>query len=135
MDEHPWGDFRETLARTWAMVRSGGMALIGERYWRTDPDPDYLDFMGFGPDHHATHAGNVALAVKESFTPMYACTACEDEIDHHEGLCLRSVERFLRANPGDTHAAAFRERVRKLRDAYLKWGRDSVGFGVYLLLK
>jgi len=135
MNARPFGDFRETLRRAWAMVRSGGLVLVGERYWLGPPDPDYLDFLGIGPDSNGSHADNVALAVAESFTPIYIAAASCDEIDHYEGACMCSVERFLRANPGDSHADAFRERVRKWRDAYLRWGRDGVGFGLYLLLK
>ena len=135
LNTRPFGDLQETLRQAWVMVRSGGMALFGTSTWRREPDPDYLDFLGAGPDTYATHADTVALAVAEGFTPVYVTGVREDEIDHYEGMCTRSVERFLRANPGDPHAPAFREHVRKWRDAYLRWGRDAVGFGLYLLLK
>ncbi|TNF25106.1 MAG: methyltransferase domain-containing protein [Deltaproteobacteria bacterium] len=135
MGARPFGDFRGTLAQTWPMVRSGGMLLVGDTYWRQEPDPDYLDALGIGPDSNVSHAENVALAVAESFTPLYCVAAGHAEIDHYEGMCNRSVERFLRASPGDSHADAFREYVRHWRDAYLKWGRAAVGYGLYLLLK
>lgn len=135
MNARPFGDYRETLRRTWPMVRSGGLLLVGERYWRHDPDPDYLDALGIGPESNGTHADNVALALAESFTPLYVVASSHEEIDHYEGMCTRAVERFLRASPGDGHSDAFREHVRHWRDAYLRWGRDAVGFGVYLLLK
>jgi len=135
MNTRPFGDFQETLRQAWIMVRSGGMALIGEKFWRGEPEIDYLDILGAGPDTFSTHAGNVALAVAEGFTPMYTTAVTQDELDHYEGMCSLSVERFLRANPGDAHAGAFREHVRRWRDAYLRWGRDSVGFGIYVLLK
>jgi len=135
LGSRPFGDFAGTLAQTWPMVRSGGLLLVGDSYWRREPAPDYLDALGIGPDNNASHADNVALTVAESFTPLYCVAASHEEIDHYEGMCTRAVERFLRANPGDTHADAFREFVRHWRDAYLKWGRAAVGFGVYVLLK
>lgn len=132
----PYGDLRETLAKSWAMVRSGGQLLLGEWHWvDREPDPNYIDFLGCGEDAYETHEGVVALAVKEGFTPVYATTAARDEIDHYEGLSTLAVERWLRGNPGDPHANAIRERSRKWRDAYLKWGRYELGFGMYLLLK
>lgn len=135
IDAAPFGDLPETIRRTWALVRSGGVVLLGQRFWVREPHPDYLELLGVGPDTYCTHADLVALAVSEGFTPLYAVTSSVDEMDHHEGMAIRAIERFLRASPGDTHAAAFRERVRRWRDGYLKWGRDTLAFGLYVLLK
>jgi hypothetical protein len=132
----PFGDLRETFARAWAMVHTGGQLLLGEYHWMDDePDPDYIDFLGCGEDAFSTHEDVVALGVKEDFTPTYQTTATRDEIDHYESLSTLAAERWLRGNPGDAHAAAVRERARKWRDAYLKWGRYELGFGLYLVLK
>lgn len=136
INNRPYGDLRETFARSWAMVRTGGQLLLGEWHWTDDePNPDYIDFLGCGEDAYCTHDQVVALGVKEDFTPMYATTATRDEIDHYEGLSTLAAERWLRGNPGDPHAGAVRERSRKWRDAYLKWGRYELGFGLYLFLK
>jgi len=132
----PYGDLRETLAKSWAMVRTGGQLLLGEWHWTDDePNADYMDFLGCGEDAYCTHDQVVALGVKEDFTPMYQNTATRDEMDHYEGLSTLATERWIRGNPGDPHAGAIRERSRKWRDAYLKWGRYELGFGLYLFLK
>lgn len=136
INSRPFGDLRETFARAWAMVRTGGQLLLGEHHWADDePNPDYIDFLGCGEDAYSTHDQVVALGVKEDFTPMYTTTATRDEIDHYEGLSTWAIERWLRHNPGDPHVGAIRERSRKWRDAYLKWGRYELGFGLYLFLK
>ncbi|MFO0747108.1 MAG: class I SAM-dependent methyltransferase [Myxococcota bacterium] len=136
LGSRPYGDLAETLRRAWAMVRTGGHLLLGEWHWTsTEPDPDYIDFLGCGTDAYETHSGVVAMAAKEAFTPIYMVTASVDEIDHYESLSTCSIERWLRSNPGDVHAGAIRERSRKWRDAYLEWGRHELGFGLYLLLK
>lgn len=136
MANRPYGDLRETFARCWAMVRTGGQLLLGEYHWTDDePEPDYIDFLGCGPDSYSTHDGVVQLGVKEDFTPLYQATATRDEIDHYESLGTLSAERWLRSNPGDQYAGPIRERARAWRDAYLKWGRFELGFGVYLFLK
>lgn len=136
MASRPFGDLAETLRRAWAMVRTGGHLLLGEWHWTsTEPEPSYIDFLGCGTDAYETHAGVVAMATKEAFTPIYATTAAVDEIDHYESQSTCSIERWLRSNPGDAHASAIRERSRKWRDAYLRWGRHELGFGLYLFLK
>jgi SAM-dependent methyltransferase len=136
MGARPYGDTRETLARSWAMVRTGGLLLLGEWHWNDpEPDPDYIDFLGCGPDAYLLHEEIVALGRKEDFTPLYQTTAMRDEIDHYEGQSSWAVERWLRAHPGDPHATQIRDRSRKWRDAYLKWGRYELGFGLYLFRK
>jgi len=136
INSRPFGDLRETLRRSWAMVRTGGHLLVGEWHWTSDdPDPAYIDFLGCGTDAYETHPGIVAMATKESFTPIYLCTSGLDEIDHYEALSMASIERWLRFNPGDVHAGAIRERSRKWRDAFVQWGRIELGFGLYLFLK
>lgn len=132
----PFGDLRETFARSWAMVRTGGLLLLGEWHWNdSELDYDYLESLGCSEETYLTHDDLIALAVKEDFTPMYAGTASRQDIDHYESQTMLAVERWLRANPGDPFAAAIRERARKWRDAYLKWGRYELGFGLYLFLK
>jgi ubiquinone/menaquinone biosynthesis C-methylase UbiE len=136
LGSRPYGDLRETLAKAWAMVHTGGQLLLGEWHWTDDdPSPEYMDFLGVGQDSYCTHDQVVALGVKEHFTPMYATTATRDEIDHYEGLATLAAERWLRGNPGDPHAGAVRERSRKWRDAFLRWGRFELGYGLYLFLK
>jgi SAM-dependent methyltransferase len=136
MGARPYGDTRETLARAWAMVRTGGHLLLGEWHWNDpEPDPDYIDFLGCGLDAYLLHEDIVALGVKEDFTPLYQTTAMRDELDHYEAQSCWAVERWLRANPGDPHAGQLRDRSRKWRDAYLKWGRFELGFGLYLFRK
>ena len=133
---HPYGNLSETMTRAWALVRSGGMFLFADWHWlASEPSADYIDFLGCGVDTYETHEGLVALGQKEAFTPMYLTTASRDEIDHYESQANWSIERWLRANPGDARALAVRERSRKWRDAYLQWGRRDLGYGLYLFLK
>lgn len=54
---------------------------------------------------------------------------------HYEGLYCLSMESFVRDHPQDPDAAPFRERIRAWRDAYRRWGRDTLGFGYYLFCK
>lgn len=132
----PFGELRETLARAWAMVRTGGLLVLGEWHWNdVELELDYLDFLGCSEETYVTHDQLIELAVKEAFTPLYAGTASRHDIDHYESQAMLAVERWLRANPGDPFGPAIRERARKWRDAYLKWGRYELGFGLYLFLK
>jgi ubiquinone/menaquinone biosynthesis C-methylase UbiE len=132
----PFGDLETTLQRLWAIVRSGGLVLLGLHHWTdAEPEPDYLDVLGCGPDANPTHEGVFERAIAEDFTPIYAVTASRDDMDHYEGVGLWSAERWLRANPSDPDVREVRQRLHGMRDAWVRWGRFELGFGLYLLLK
>src|SRR4029079_15707774 len=119
--------------KTW--TRSGGYILIGESYLRARPHAEYLALLG-GPDSQfLDHRGNVQAGIEAGLVPMHATTASLDEWDEYEWKYSRAIERYLREQPDDPDAKAMRERSRRWRDAYLKWGRDVLGFAVYLFYR
>ena len=61
--------------------------------------------------------------------------ADSDDLDHYAGLYIRAVEAWCLDNPRDLDATAARDRIRTWRDTYLKWGRETLGFAVYLFQK
>jgi len=130
---HAYGDFDRTLAALRGRVRPGGHVLIGDGYWKRTPDPGYLELLGAAPDEMTTHAGNVARAEALGFVLQYAAVAGEADWDHYEGLYRRAVERHVAEHPDDPETPAYRERIRRWHAGYLAWGRDTLGFGLYLL--
>ena len=119
--------------KTW--TKSGGYILIGEGYWQRKPRPDYVAFLG-GPDtQYLDHRGNVQAGVDAGLIPMYAVTASLDEWDDYEWKYSRSIERYSGEQPDDPDVSEMLKRSRKWRDAYLRWGRDTLGFGVYLFYR
>ena len=118
-----------------AWTRSGGYILIGEGYWRTRAHPDYLTVLGADHNEFLDHRGNVQAAVEAGLIPMHAATANLDEWDEYEWKYCRSIERYAREQPEDPDVPAMLERIRKWRDAYMRWGRDTLGFAVYLFYR
>jgi SAM-dependent methyltransferase len=119
--------------KTW--TRSGGYVLIGEGYWQRRPSAEYLSILG-GPDaQFLDHRGNVQAGIDAGLVPMHAVTANSDEWDEYEWRYCRAIERYVREQPDDPDARAMLERSRRWRDAYLKWGRDTLGFAAYLFYR
>ncbi len=119
--------------KTW--TRSGGYILIGEGYWRTRAHPDYLAVLGSDHNEYLDHRGNVQAGIDAGLIPMHATTANLDEWDEYEWKYCRSIERYAREQPEDPDVPAMLERIRKWRDAYMRWGRDTLGFAVYLFYR
>lgn len=132
---HAFGTFAQALTGLAALVRPGGQILMGDPYWRKEPAEEFLSLLGASAEVHLTHAGNEAAGLDAGLVPLYSCTSNADEWDHYEGLFCRAVERFARNHPDDPNAAAFRERIRRWRDGYRRWSRDTMGFGFYLYSK
>lgn len=116
---HAFGDGDAALpaaaAALAAHVRPGGTVVVGEGFQR-QPLPDgYRAVLGEPTGIERTHAGNVAaLEAAAPLRVVHALTASEAEWDAFEW-------------------AHFRRRGNVAwRDAWLRWGRDTMGFGLYL---
>ena len=127
-----FGGHRGTLRALRRFVRDGGLVAVGEPYWRATPDPAYLAASGIEMGAFATHAGNVEIAVEEGLVPLYTLVSSEDDWDRYEALQWRAAERYAAAHPDDPDAEEIVRRQRDARDTYLRWGRDTLGWAVYL---
>lgn len=132
---HAFGDYRGALESTMAIVRPGGYLLLGEGYWKRTPEQDYLDFLECTESAYADHRGNVALGASLGLIPLHAVSSSVDEWDEYEWRYSRSIELFVREVPDDPEARPMLERIRSWRDGYLRWGRSTLGFGLYLFMK
>ena len=113
-------------------TRRGGHVLVGEGYWARPPAADYLALLEASENELRDHRGNVQAGIAAGLVPLHAFVASSDEWDEYEWLYSRSVERYALEHPGDPDVPAMLERIRRWRDGYLRWGRDTLGFGVYL---
>ncbi len=130
-----WGGFGPTLKALGSWTRPGGLVLSGEPYWRQAPDPAYCEAAGVTPDVYGTHAENVQTILDEGLTFLYAMASSEDDWDRYEGLQSRAAERFACAHPDDPDVAEVLARCRHDRDSYLRWGRNTLGWAIYVLMK
>lgn len=127
-----FGGHEGTLRALATFVRQGGQVLVGEPFWRQTPHPDYLASAGFRADEFSTHAGNVEIGERLGLVPLYALASDEDDFDRYEALQWRAAERWARDHPDDPDRPEVLERVAHDRGTYLRWGRDTLGWGLYL---
>ena len=127
-----WQSHRGTLSALAAWTKPGGVVLVGEPFWCQEPAPQYLDAIQSRRDEFATHAGNVEIGVDLGLIPLYATASNLDEWDHYEALQWQAAERWAANHPNDADRETVLERLHAERDAYLRWGRDTLGWGLYL---
>jgi SAM-dependent methyltransferase len=129
------GSFGAALAWAWRALKPGGTALFADGYWKKPPEAPYLAVLGATADEMGTHADNAVAARAAGYRVLATMTCSDDEWDEYEGLYCAAVERYVDAHPDDPDTVAMAERIRPWHDAYLRWGRDTLGFGFYVLLK
>ena len=124
--------YSNTLSALARLVKPGGMILIGEGYWKQDPDPDYLQLIGEPVGIYRNYAANISFAEGQGLLPLYATVSNDDEWDHFEWTHKMNIERQAILHAGDPKWAERLKRARRWRDGYLRWGRMTMGFGFYL---
>lgn len=129
---HAAGGYQATLAEARRLLKPGGWLLIGEGYWRRTPPQAYLDFLQTGSDAYFTHENNGAAGIEHGFDLASSSECSFEEWDAYEDTYAQNVESFVESNPDDPDASAMLERIRPWREAFLRWGRDTLGFGLYL---
>lgn len=130
-----YGGYRHALRALAGVVRPHGRILVGERFWRRHPHPDYLEILGLGLDDLLDHPRNVRAGEEAGLVPICTAVSTEDEWNRYEGLYARAVEEHAGGHPEDPEAEAMWRRIRRHREAYEHWGRDTLGFGLYVFQK
>ncbi|MCB9526510.1 MAG: methyltransferase domain-containing protein [Myxococcales bacterium] len=114
------------LAALAPAVRPGGHLLIGEGFHHPPMPPEYASFLGEPSGIERTHLEVVQACEAAGLVVRHAITASTDEWDAFEwGHHRRRLD-------GAADAAAV-ARANAWRDAWLRWGRATMGFGLYLL--
>lgn len=130
-----FGGHKGTLAALAAMTKPGGLVVVGEPYWRQEPHPDYLAAAGLQRAMFGTHYENVATGEEVGLALLYTLVSNLDEWDQYEGLQWYAAENYAAAHPGDPDVPELLQRVRNSQQGYLQWGRDALGWAIYLFRK
>jgi SAM-dependent methyltransferase len=127
-----FGGHRGTLRALSHAVRPGGLVLVGEPFWQTEPAAEYLAWSELARDDFASHTENVAIGESEGLVPLLAWVSSGADWDRYETLQWRAAARFAAANPGDPDVPELLKRVAHARHEYLAWGRTTLGWALYL---
>ncbi len=127
-----WQGHRGTLEAMIRLVAPGGWVVVGEPYWRCDPAGEYLAAIGERRDTFGTHVQNIAVAEELGLQPLFALASNLDDWDQYEGLQWYATEEYARNHPDDPDLPELLARVARERNSYLRWGRDTMGWAIYV---
>lgn len=127
---HALGGLAQTLAALRRVIRPGGWAIIGEGFWERSPDPEYLAATGIQAHEFTALAALSGAAMAAGLRTHLVLTASQREWDDYEWAHARGIEAWAADHPTDPDAPAMLARSRAWRDAYLRWGRGTLGFAL-----
>lgn len=126
------GSASATIATLARWVRPGGYVLIGHGFWASPPPPPYLAATGIDAGELGSHADNLETIAAAGLQLLYCCVATRDEWDHFEGTILHNVEQYAAAHPDAPDPDGKLDHRRRWNAAQQRWGRQVMGFGLYL---
>jgi SAM-dependent methyltransferase len=130
-----YGGHRGTLRALERMVAPGGWIVVGEPYWRQEPTGEYLEAIGEVGSGFGTHYENVKVGQEHGLEVVYTLVSNQDDWDRYEGLQWYAAEEWAREHPEDADVVEVTECVRESKEIYLKWGREALGWAIYVFGK
>jgi SAM-dependent methyltransferase len=127
-----FGGHAETLDALSGMVASGGWVIVGEPYWRQQPSEEYLAASGTSKNGFGTHCGNAEAGELQGLELVHTFVSSKDDWDNYEGLQWYAAAEYARCHPDDPDLPELLERVAKAKVVYLRWGRDTLGWAIYV---
>lgn len=131
------GDTAGTIALLRRSLRPDGVMLIGECFWRTEPESQEAveACHAESRDDFQTLPGLVELFGDLGYDLVEMVLADEDSWDRYACGHWITVRRWLDANPDDELAAQFRDELTRDPVRYVRFQRRLLGWGVFALMR
>ena len=114
------------------MTKPNGYIIIGEPYWQKNPDDKYLEISRMKKEDFNSHLKNIEISDKEGLNCLYTLVSNHDDWDHYETLQWWSTNDYVTSNPDDPDNPELLDKIKKAKKEYLLYGRDTLGWAVYV---
>ncbi len=125
-----WGDYRKTIQGMRDAIKPDGRLVIGEPYWSKTPVPEeyYEEYKMI-----VTEIELAEITREEGFDIEYMTRASLQDWDIYEAGNWLGLSHWLDTNPGHPDRQQVIEWWHKIQDEYLRYGREYLGWAVYVL--
>lgn len=124
---HAFGETTDALNALTRAVKPHGIVLLGEGYWRREPDPEYLAAIDGRRDEMLPLDMTIALAWSRKLALRDTFVATEADFMRYEAAHAKAI-----AAHGDD---AMKARSRAWQAAFERWGRTTMGFALFVFEK
>lgn len=127
-----FGGHAGTLDALSGMVAPGGWVIVGEPYWLQQPPDEYLTALAIKRSDFGTHWDNAEAGEAKGLELVHTFVSSQDDWDRYEGLQWYGAASYARCHPDDPDLPELLQRVAKEKSTYLRWGRDTLGWAIYV---
>jgi SAM-dependent methyltransferase len=127
--------YRGTIRALEKMTKPGGFVMIGEPFWIKEPSEEYLKADKIKREEFGSHYDNVMVGEEEGLTCIYITVSNHDDWDHYETLGWWAIDEYQKTNPNDEDNLEMLERKKREKETYLRWGRETLGWAIYVFKK
>lgn len=123
----------ELLAKS---LRTGGIILIGEPYWRQLPPTEEVakGCLAHSMSDFLLLPELLASFAKLGYDVVEMVLADQDSWDRYEAAKWLTMRRWLEANPDDDFAKEVRAELTSAPERYVTYAREYLGWGVFALM-
>ena len=126
------GGLEGTLELMCRWATSAGLLIVGEPFWQEKPDENDEDLLG-RPEAFSSLSDTVDRCEAVGCELVEMVVADHDDWDRYQASQWSAVDRWSRMNAGHPDVTRFRESQAQWRRAYLTYGRQRWGWGVFVL--
>lgn len=130
-----YGGHGGTLNTLRKLAAPEGWIVVGEPFWRREPEQEYLEAIEVTRNSFGTHLQNVEAGREHGLEAVHTIVSSQDDWDRYEGLQWYAAETWASENRNDPDVETVLKRVREGKNAYLKWGRETLGWAIYVFKK
>ncbi len=127
-----WGGHAGTLDALTHMVAPGGWVVTGEPYWVRESVEEHLKVLGLSKEAFGAHIDNVGAGERLGLDLVHTIVSSGDDWDRYQGLQWSATVEYARSHPDDPDLPEILQRVGDEKAAYLRWGRDTIEWGIYV---
>ena len=125
-----WDGYRNTIRKMKEAMKPGGKLAIGEPYWRsTGVSKELQEQVPFLSHEHEL----LKITREEGFDVMYVVRSSHDDWDRYEASNWYGLVKWIEENPEHPERQEVIDHLHKSQDKYFKYGREHIGWAVYIL--
>lgn len=132
---HALGGYQQMLQTLTRLTKPGGRILVGDGYWKKEPEKAYLGEFSMTRDEMHFYHELFEPAIGLNLLCDFSTTASEQDFDAYEWAHSRAIETHASDHPNEPTSAQLLARSRAWRRGYVHWGRDTLGFALVLFRK
>ena len=130
-----YGGHKATLKALKEMATPEGWVVVGEPFWQREPAEEYLEAIGEERGSLGMHYENALAGQELGLELVYTLVSNSDDWDKYEGLQWYAAMEWANGYPDDPDVGEVLKRVRENRANFLRWGRDTIGWSIYVFKK